>query len=142
MERTQRGDDHHITALHVPRPCTAGDRVVAREPLSLALEDGVEMADQQEPAPRRARMHGHEMAGAVHRGRHLRPADGEAERPELGGEQIAHATHAFDVVGAARDVHRPLEECDVVLMVHAHVVAQPDLGGGEDGAGAWSRSRL
>jgi hypothetical protein len=119
-----QGEEHgHVAALHVARAGAAGHGVLADEALALALEHGVEVADEEEArAARRTRgrsVRGDEVAGAAHRRGQLGPAHGEAQGAELGAEQVAHLAHAGDVVRAARDVHGALEQGDRRVVVGA-----------------------
>ena len=116
FERLQRLDDDDVAALHVDDAGSA--RRVGVEPLELlertvAFEDGVEMADQQDLL-RAPGMDGHQMAGALPRGA-VDPLCLEAERVELGAEDRADLPDAVEVLRAAVDVDDALEERDGIL---------------------------
>ena len=47
-QRPQRVDHDHVATFHVGGSRAMGDGVLAREPLPFALEDGIEVSDEQE----------------------------------------------------------------------------------------------
>ena len=113
FERLQRVDDDDVAALHVDDAGTAGGvRVEPFEFLerAVALEDGVEVADQEDLRGR-AGMAGDEVAGALPRGA-VHPPRLEAERIELGAKDSADLADALVVLRAAVDVDDALEQGD------------------------------
>ena len=82
---------------------------------TVALEDGVEMADQQD-LRRRARVACDEMAGALPGGA-VDPLRLESERVELGAKDRADLPHAVEVLRAAVDIDDALEERDGLVLV-------------------------
>jgi hypothetical protein len=82
---------------------------------------------------------GTEVSGTTHRCGHFRPSHGKAHRRQLAGEQIADPTHPSEVLGATGNVHRLLEQCDVVVVMRANVVAHARLGRRQDHRARYDR---
>ena len=77
----------------------------------LALQNRVEVADDQEARPFRAAVLGHEVARAAHL-RLIHPPRLEAHRVQLGGVELADAPHTVVVLRGARDVDRARKQVD------------------------------
>jgi hypothetical protein len=87
------------------------------------FEYGVEVAEQQQAlalaVTRCAGARGQQVAGALHFGRHVDPAGLEAERVELGAEQLPDGAHALQVIGAAIDQRTLPEQLERLRAVGA-----------------------
>ena len=116
LHGAQGGDDDHHPALVIADAGPGCAHPRALEPLEgvVGLEDGVEVADQQD-VPARPRMGGDQMAGAAGL-RHVHPANRKAQRLQLGPDHVADDTDARQVQGATVLVHHPLQQGDVAVM--------------------------
>jgi hypothetical protein len=106
-----------IPPLSSPMPGPVARAAVALEALEgvVGLEDGVEVADQQDVAARTL-MGGDQVSGAAGFG-HVDPADLKAQRLQLGPDHVADGPHPLEVQGAAVLVHHPLQQGDVAVML-------------------------
>ena len=78
---------------------------------------------------------GFQVSGALHPGRQLDPARLEAERVQLGAEDLADLAHARGVERSAVDAHRALEELQRFRAARLHRGDDALLGGVELGEG-------
>ena len=127
QQRLERLDDDDVPALHVDdaRPaCLPFVQPLELLKRTVGLEDGVEMANQENP-PARPRTVGDEMSSTFER-RPVDPSRREAQGGELGGEEFSDLAHARMVLRAAVDVDRALEQRQRLGIVRVHV--------GDDGA--------
>jgi hypothetical protein len=111
MERLQGGDHDDVSPFHVDDArSTRAALVDALELLErrVALEDGVQMSDQQD-ARSAAAMLGDEMPRTLER-RAVGPARREADGLELPPEDAADFADPFEILCAAVDVHDALEQ--------------------------------
>ena len=133
VQRLERLDDDDVAALHVGDARAARDIAVAFEGLERAvlLEDRVQMTDQEEPLAARAHPLGDEVAGPLERERHRHPPHVEAQRFQLGGEEVGDGAYAARVHRAAVDVDQALEQVDRLFLVLVDVVHDSPLDGRE-----------
>ena len=117
LHGAQGGDDDHHPALVVADAGPGCAHPRALEPLEgvVGLEDGVEVADQQDIAAR-ALMGGDQMSGPAGL-RHVHPANRKAQRLQLGPDHVADETDARQIQGAAVLVHHPLQQGDVAVVL-------------------------
>ena len=92
---------------------------------AVGLEHSVEMTDEQE-SPAAAGMIGDQVARALER-RAVDPSRLEAKLLELGGEELADLPHAGEVLRAAVDVDRALEERERLGPVSIDMLDNPPL---------------
>lgn len=102
VQRAQRVDDHEVAALDVAGAGAEG--LVAGTPKISAGQDRVEMADEEQALALGATVFGDEVTGAtIRRGRFNKFCD-EAERGELGVEDVGHFADAGEILGGAVDL--------------------------------------
>ena len=110
VQGPQRFQRHEVAALHVGGAGAVG--AIALAPEGLALQHGVEMADQQQPRTVAATVRRDEMPAALHPGRQFDPACRESQRLQFARVDRADRAHAGQVLGRARHVHRFFEQAD------------------------------
>ncbi len=112
VERAQRLDHDHVSALHVAH-ALATDAVTAALPQrhsATLFEHGVQVTEQEQMLTLRADPGRFKMAGALHLSRHVNPSCLEAEAFEFGAKDLTNRTHAFAVQRAAVDADRFLQQ--------------------------------
>src|SRR4051812_25596482 len=129
LERFERVENDDVSALHVGAAGSGGERVETHEALALALENRIEMTNQQQTLSLRSLVLGEEMAGATDCVGKSHPRRLKSDRRELWLEQPSHLADASEVESAAADVHRLLEEVDLLGLMGANVVANSLLDG-------------
>ncbi|MEP6618069.1 MAG: hypothetical protein ABJE47_02090 [bacterium] len=74
------------------------DGIIAYEPLAVAFKHRIQVSDEEQPRAVGTLSFRDKMSAPVHTGWHISPADIEAHRLELHGEEIAHFAHACGVL--------------------------------------------
>jgi hypothetical protein len=115
FEGFERQQHHDVAAFHVSDARTSS-RIAPHSLETLkrrvALENRVEMPNEQDlPAAPVAAPFGNEMTGPLPVGA-VHPSSRETETLKLGRQNVGHCANAGEVVRAAVDVHRALDQGD------------------------------
>jgi hypothetical protein len=128
VQGPERHQQHRVAALHVAR--AGADELVALAAGTPALEDRVEMPDEEQAPAARSRALGEQVARPLDLGRQVDPAGGEPQLFQPAAVKRPGLLHSREVFGGAVDADALFEERKEIGLMLVDIAGDASFGGG------------